>query len=180
MAPKHHVEPLLSEEQIQARITKLAELIAQDYAGKELMLVGVLDGGAMAAVDLGRALWKAGLQQVYKDYIGLSSYGDGTESTGNITMTKELKNSLLGRHVLVVDDIVDTGRSLQAVLRKIKSGDPASIATFAILSKPSRREVEVKIDYLGFEIPNTFVVGYGLDYEGMYRTMPGIGAVVFD
>ncbi len=112
MAPKHHVEPLFSEEQIQARITELATQIAQDYDGEELLLVGVLDGGAMAAVDLGRALWKAGLQQVLKDYIGLSSYGNGIESTGLITMTKELKNSLAGRHVLVVDDIVDTGRSL--------------------------------------------------------------------
>lgn len=180
MAPKHHIEPLFSEEQILTRIDELAKQIAQDYAGQELVLVGVLHGGATILTDLGRALWKAGLTNVYKDYIGISSYGSETESSGTITMSKELKNSVKGRVVLIIEDIVDTGHSLQAAIKTISAQTPAKLATFAILSKPSRREVEVQLDYVGFEIPNTFVVGYDLDYDEMYRTMPGIGKVVFD
>lgn len=180
MAPKHHVEPLFTEKQILARLEELAKQIAADYSGQELVLVGVLHGGATALADLGRALWRAGLTNVYKDYIGISSYGSETESSGTITISKELKNSVKGRVVLIVEDIVDTGRSLQAAITTISAQSPAKLITFATLSKPSRREVEVQLDYVGFEIPNTFVVGYDLDYDEMYRTMPGIGEVVFD
>ena len=180
MAPKHHIEPLFSEQQILARIDELAKQIAHDYADQELVLIGVLHGGATILTDLGRALWKAGMTNVYKDYIGISSYESGTESTGIINMSKELKNSVKGRAVLIVEDIVDTGRSLQAAITTISAQSPAKLATFAILSKPSRREIEVQLDYVGFEIPNTFVVGYDLDYDEMYRTMPGIGQVIFD
>lgn len=180
MVPKHHIEPLLSEEQILRRIDELAKQIAHDYVGEEIVLVGVLHGGATILTDLGRALWKAGHTNVYKDYIAISSYYGGTSSTGMIEMSKELKNSVKGRVVLIIEDIVDTGRSLEAAITTIKSNDPARVATLAFLSKPSRREVEVQLDYIGFEIPNTFVVGYDMDYDEMYRTMPGIGRVVFD
>lgn len=143
MAPKHHIKPLLSEEQILARIDELAHQIAADYKDQELVLVGVLHGGGTILTDLGRALWKAGMTNVYKDYIGISSYGSETESSGSITMSKELKNSVKGRVVIIVEDIVGTGRSLQAAITTVAAQSPAKLATFAILSKPSRREIEV-------------------------------------
>lgn len=180
MNPKHHVEPLITEEEIQTKITELAKQIAQDYAGRELVIIGVLHGGAVLLSDLGRALWRVGMKRVYKDYIGISSYGSSLESSGEAIVTKELKNPVENRDVLIVEDIVDTGRSMTATIAMIKKKMPASIATMALLSKPSRREVEVKLDYVGFEIPNKFVVGYDLDYEELYRTMPDIGVVVFE
>lgn len=181
MAKPHHVNILFSEEQIQARIAELAKQVALDYQGRELILVGILHGGAAIVTDFARELWKAGLTTtVYKDYIGVSSYESGVDSTGVIKLTKELKNPVKDRHVLVVEDIVDTGRSLDAAIKLLKTKGPASIESLVLLSKPSRREVEVEVKYVGWEIPNTFVVGYDLDYDEMYRTMPYIGEVVFE
>lgn len=181
MAKPHHVDTLFTEEQIRAKIVELARLVARDYADKELVLIGILHGGAALLTDFSRALWKAGLTTtVYKDYIGISSYESGVDSTGRVVFTKELKNSIKGKHVLIVEDIVDTGRSLSAALEILESKEPASVETMTLLSKPSRREIEVPIKYIGWEIPNTFVVGYDLDYDEMYRTMPYIGRVVFD
>lgn len=181
MAKPHHIDILYSEKELQEKIAELAQRVASDYAGKELVLIGILHGGAALLTDLGRALWKAGLTtSVYKDYIGVSSYESGVDSTGRVVFTKELKNSIKGRHVLIVEDIVDTGRSLASALDLLRTKEPASLETLALLSKPSRREVDVPIKYIGWEIPNTFVVGYDLDYDEMYRTMPYIGSVVFD
>ncbi len=181
MALPHHIEPMFSEEQIKSRIEELAHTVAKDYKDKELVLVGILHGGALVLSDFARALWKAGLTtNVYKDYIGISSYGSETASSGKAKLTKKLKNSIKGRHVLIVEDIVDTGRSLKAALSLIKKDKPLSIKTLALMSKAERREVEVPLEYIGFEIPDTFVVGYDLDYDEMYRTMPDIGRVVFD
>lgn len=181
MAKPHHVDILFSEEEIQEKIAELARAVAQDYKGCELVLIGILHGGAALLTDFARALWKAGLTTtVYKDYIGISSYESGVDSTGRVVFTKELKNSIKDRHVLIVEDIVDTGRSLTSATHILKNKEPKSLETLALLSKPSRREVEVAVKYIGWEIPNTFVVGYDLDYDEMYRTMPYIGSVVFD
>ncbi len=181
MAKPHHVDVLFTEEQIQNKIQELANVVASDYQGKELVLVGILHGGAALLTDFARALWRAGLTTtVYKDYIGISSYESGVDSTGRIVFTKELKNSIKGRHVLIVEDIVDTGRSLSSAIEILTAREPMSLETLALLSKPSRREVAVPVKYIGWEIPNTFVVGYDLDYDEMYRTMPYIGSVVFD
>ncbi len=180
MTKPHQVEVLFTETQIGERIAELATQVARDYQGQELVLVGILHGGAALMTDFARALWKAGLTTtVYKDYIGISSYGSKVESSGLTKITKELKNPIAGRHVLIIEDIVDTGRSLLAATELLRNKKPASLAALTLLSKPSRREVEVEIKYVGWEIPNTFVVGYDLDYDERYRTMPYIGRVVF-
>lgn len=181
MTRPHHVEPLFTESQIAERIRQVAELVAKDYKGEELILIGILHGGAALMTDFARELWKAGLTTtVYKDYIGISSYQSGTERSGEVLFTKELKNSIAGENVLIVEDIVDTGHSLSLALSVLSKLKPASLKTFSLLSKPSRRETLVPIEYIGWEIPNEFVVGYDLDYDEMYRTMPFIGKVVFD
>lgn len=172
---------MFDEEQIETRVNELAQQIANDYKDQELVLIGVLHGGAALLTDLSRALWKAGMTtNVYKDYLGISSYEGSTESNREPKFSKNLKNSIKGRNALIVEDIVDTGHSLLAVYNALQKLQPNSIKALALLSKPSRREVEVEIDYLGWEIPNEFVVGYDLDYDEMYRTMPYIGKVIFD
>lgn len=181
MALPHHVEPMFSAQHIEQRLRELAAQVAKDYQDKEIVLVGILHGGALVLSDFARELWNAGMTTtVYKDYIGISSYGSETKSGGKTKLTKKLKNSIKGRHVLIVEDIVDTGRSLETAIAQIKKDKPLSIKTLALMSKKERREVEVPLEYVGFEIPDTFVVGYDLDYDEMYRTMPYIGRVVFD
>lgn len=178
--PKHHTEPVIGEEEIRGRVRELASQIAKDYKGKKVTLVAVLSGGAVFAADMGRALWEAGLREVEVDYMAVESYGAGTESAGEPKITKDTKAPIAGRHVIVVEDIVDTGYSMQQLLSLLKSKEAASVAVLALLSKPSRRKVEVAIDYLGFEIPDVFVVGYGMDWGERYRTMPEIVKVVMD
>lgn len=180
MAKPHHVEALFSEEAIAKRIRELASEVARDYRGKEIVLVGILHGGAALLTDLSRELWKAGLTEVYKDYIALSSYAGGVASTGEVKVTKELKNSIEGKHVLIVEDIVDTGQSLAHARELLRQLKPASLGTLTLLSKPSRRSVDVLVEYVGWEIPNVFVVGYDLDYDERYRALPYIGKVIFD
>lgn len=181
MPKPHHIEPLFLEAQIAERISEVAVQVAIDYKGEELVLIGILHGGAALMTDFARALWKAGLTTtVYKDYIGISSYEGGTDSSGKVMFTKELKNSIRNKNVLIVEDIVDTGHSLSEALTVLKGLNPKSLKTFTLLSKPSRRMIEVPIEYIGWEIPNEFVVGYDLDYDEMYRTMPYIGKVVFE
>lgn len=181
MAKPHHIVPMFTEEEIEAKIADLAKTIAHDYKDKELVLIGILHGGAALLTDFARALWKAGLgTAVYKDYIGISSYESGVDSTGRVIFTKELKNSIKGRHILIVEDIVDTGRSLSSAIEILNAKKPKSLETLTLLSKPSRREIDVPVKYIGWEIPNKFVVGYDLDYDEMYRTMPCIAEVVFD
>jgi hypoxanthine phosphoribosyltransferase len=181
MTKPHHVVPLFSEAEIKAKVAELARTVAADYYGKELVLVGILHGGAALITDFARELWHAGLTTtVYKDYIGFSSYESGVDSTGVAKLTKELKNPIAGRDVLIVEDIVDTGRSLKEAIDLLNAKEPKSLESLALLSKPSRREVEVSVKYVGWEIPNTFVVGYDLDYNEIYRNMPYIGRVVFD
>lgn len=164
---------LLTEEQIQRRIAELGVQISADYSGKELHLIGVLRGAAMFMADLMRHL----TVPCSCDFIAIASYGMDTKSSGVVRILKDLDDSIQGKHVLIVEDIVDTGLTLNYILNLIRSRNPASVRVCALLDKPERRIVPVKIHYLGFTIPNCFVVGYGLDYAQKYRNLPYIGVL---
>jgi hypoxanthine phosphoribosyltransferase len=162
---------LISEQDIQQRITTLAAEIEQDYPrGAEIHLVGVLKGGFMFMADLIRAMSTG----VTLDFVALSSYGKGTTSSGEVMMLKDVESSLENRDVIVVEDIVDTGLTLAYVQDIFKRRAPRTIRTACLLSKPLRRKVDVHVDYVGFTIDDHFVVGYGLDYAQKYRNLPHI------
>lgn len=181
MSDSFKIVELFSEEQIKSRVIELAQEIAKDYPTQDIVLIGVMQGGTAFMSDLSRELWRVGMTtRVSEDYIGMSSYAGGTESRGEVTYTKNLARPIADRDVIVVEDIVDTGLTLKTVIDELSKLSPRSIKTVSLLSKPSKRKIEVKIDYLGFEIENHFVIGYGLDYEEKYRNMPYIGYVVFD
>jgi hypoxanthine phosphoribosyltransferase len=165
---------LLSEETIAIRIQELAAQISADYANvDDLVLIGVLKGAFIFLSDLVRNLTVT--HRV--DFIALSSYGRSTTSTGAVRLIMDTRTSILDRHVLIVEDIVDTGHTLEYLLRTFRARNPASLRTCTLLSKPERRQVEVPVDYLGFEIPDVWVVGYGLDYDDRFRTLPYIAAL---
>jgi len=167
-------EMLLTSEQIQERIGELARTIDQDYASMpELLLVGVLKGSVMFMVDLARAL----THPLALDFIAISSYGVATETSGVVRMLKDLDSDIGGRDVLIVEDIVDSGLTLAYLRESLLRRNPASLRICALLNKPERREADVELDYLGFDIPNHFVVGYGLDYAERYRNLPYIGVL---
>lgn len=166
------VEVLLSEEQIRARIAELGAAITHDYAGKPLKLVGVLKGSFMFMADLARAIDLP----LKVDFIGTSSY-QGTKSSGVVRITSDLSRPIEGEHVLLVEDIVDTGLTMKYLLENLETRRPDSVKVCALLHKPSRAQVKVPIDYKGFEIPDAFVVGYGLDWDGRLRNLPYIGTV---
>lgn len=162
---------LYSPEAIAARVKELGAQLSQDYADCEPLVVVVLKGSAIFASDLLRQLCIG----VQVDYIGTSSYGDATESSGHVRIVKDVGASLQGRHVIIIEDIVDTGLTLDYLLRTLKLREPASLKICALLDKPSRRKVEVPVDYIGFSIEDRFVIGYGLDYASRYRNLPYIG-----
>ncbi|UCH35087.1 MAG: hypoxanthine phosphoribosyltransferase [Armatimonadota bacterium] len=166
-------EVLLSAEQIQARVKEMAQQIATDYRGREPVLVGVLDGAVVFLADLMRALPIA----VRVDFVKWSSYGDATVSSGEVQVLKDLGSSIEGKHVLVVEDIVDTGLTLRYLLENFENRSVASLAVAALLDKPSRRKVDVKLDYVGFQVPDEFVVGYGLDLAQRYRNLPYVAVL---
>jgi hypoxanthine phosphoribosyltransferase len=162
---------LLSEAQIKQRIAALAAEIERDYpASEEIHLVAVLKGGFMFMADLVRAM----SERVTMDFMAVSSYAKGTTSSGQVRVLKDLDSNLEGRHVIVVEDIVDTGLTLHYLQDLLKARAPKSMKTACLLSKPSRRKVEVQVDYIGFTIEDHFVVGYGLDYAEKYRNLPYI------
>jgi hypoxanthine phosphoribosyltransferase len=162
---------LLSEAVIKARIASLAAEIERDYpASEEIHLVAVLKGGFMFMADLVRAM----SDRVTMDFMAVSSYAKGTTSSGQVRVLKDLDSNLEGRHVIVVEDIVDTGLTLHYLQDLLKARAPKSMKTACLLSKPSRRKVEVQVDYIGFTIEDHFVVGYGLDYAEKYRNLPYI------
>lgn len=163
---------LITEEQIAARVRRLTRAIQRDYAGRDLVIVSLLNGTVMFLADLIRQL----SLPLRLDFIGVSSYGDGTESR-ELVFTKELRLDVRGREVLLVDDILDTGKTLTAVLRKLRALKPKRIRTCVLLDKPERRVEHIRADYVGFTIPNEFVVGYGLDYAERYRNLPFIGVL---
>lgn len=164
---------LISEEELQAKIKELAERIDADYAGRDLLLVGVLKGAVMVMADIARAL----RLPVEMDWMAVSSYGAGTRSSGVVRVLKDLDTDIAGRHVLVVEDIIDSGLTLSWLLQNLESRNPASVEVCALLRKPEAVKVPIKVRYVGFDIPNEFVIGYGLDYAERYRNLPFIGTL---
>ena len=166
-------EILIDEERLQARIRELGREITADYAGRELLLVGVLKGAVFFMADLMRAI----TVPCEIDFMAISSYGASTDSSGVVRILKDLDINIEGRHVLVVEDIVDSGLTLSYLMRNLESREPASLEICALLTKPSRREIDVPVRYIGFEIPNRFVIGYGLDFAERYRNLPYVGVL---
>lgn len=162
---------LLSEEQLSQKIAELGEEISKDYQGKEIVAIRVLKGAILFMADLARAV----KVPMALDFMAVSSYGNGTSTSGTVRILKDLDNSIEGKHVLVVEDIIDSGVTLKYLLKNLKSRKPASIKLCTLLNKPERRRVEVDIDYCGFTVPDYFLVGYGLDYAEKYRNLPFIG-----
>ncbi|MGL5866278.1 MAG: hypoxanthine phosphoribosyltransferase, partial [Dermatophilaceae bacterium] len=156
---------LVTEEQIRTRLDELASVIAQEYDGRDLLLVGVLKGAVMVMADLMRALPVS----VPVDWMAVSSYGSGTKSSGVVRILKDLGTDITGRHVLIVEDIVDSGLTLSWIKANLESRNPASVEVCTLLRKPDAAKVEVDVKWVGFDIPNEFVVGYGLDYAEAYR-----------
>lgn len=166
--------PLIDAARIDARVAELARQIDADYAGAdEVLLIGVLRGAFIFLADLARRLQTPNRV----DFIALSSYGAGTVSSGEVRLIMDLKSAVAGRHLLIVEDIVDSGHTLDYLLRLLAAREPASLRSCALLRKLARREVEVEPDYLGFDIPDLWVVGYGLDHADHYRTLPYIGVI---
>lgn len=167
------LEVLISEDEIRTRIRELAGQISADYRGKTVHLVCVLKGAYTFLADLARFLEVP----VTMDFLGVASYGVGTTSSGEVRVTKDLDSGLEGRDVVIVEDIVDTGLTLRYLFNMLNSRRPRSLRVAALLSKPSRRIIDVRVDYVGFEIPDRFVVGYGLDLDEKYRNLPYVAAV---
>ena len=167
------IKVLISEEEVDARIRELGEKISKEYEGKQIHLICVLKGGVFFMCELAKRI----TVPVSMDFMCVGSYGDGTKSSGVVRLAKDLDESIENKEVLIVEDIIDSGRTLHYLIPVLKQRNPASIRLCALLNKPDRREVEVQIDYLGFDIPDEFVVGYGLDYAQKYRNLPFIGVV---
>ncbi len=161
-------EVVVSEEMIQKRVKELGEEISRDYEGKEPILVSILKGGVYFLADLTRAM---SIPHIV-DFMVISSYGDSRETSGIVRMVKDLKEDIRDRHVLLVEDIVDTGLTADYLVKTLQTREPSSIEICSVLSKPSQRKIEVDIKYLGFDIPDKFVVGYGLDHKQLYRHLP--------
>ena len=166
-------EVLVTAEQIDKRIAELAAEIDTKYAGKDLLLVGVLKGAVMFMADLSRAIQIP----VQMDWMAVSSYGSGTQSSGVVRILKDLDADVLGRHVLIVEDIIDSGLTLSWLISNLKARGAASVEIAALLRKPEAAKVEVDVMLVGFDIPNEFVVGYGLDYAERYRTLRGVAVL---
>ena len=171
------IKVLLSEEEVDARIQQVAAKISKDYAGKEVHLICVLKGGVFFTCELAKRI----TVPVTLDFMSVSSYGDDTKSSGVVKIVKDLDQPLIGKDVLIVEDIIDSGRTLIYLLKILEDRHPNSIRLCTLLDKPERRvKKDVKVDYCCFNIPDEFVVGYGLDYAQKYRNLPFIGVVEFD
>ena len=166
-------EVLLTHEQIQTRVAELGAQLAADYAGREPVLVSVLKGSIIFLADLVRAM----PVQVSIDLMELSSYGASTQSSGQVRILKDLSGPITGRDVIVVEDIIDTGLTLNYLLKYLRDRSPSSVTICCLLDKPARRLADIQIDYRGFTIPDRFVIGYGLDYDERYRNLPYIGVL---
>lgn len=168
------VKVMIPEEQVEERIKKLGEQISKDYAGKQIHLICVLKGGVFFMCELAKRI----TVPVTMDFMSVSSYGAGTKSSGIVKIVKDLDQSIEGRDVLVVEDIIDSGRTLSHLMKILNERKPSSICLCTLLDKPERREVDdVNVDYTGFQVPDEFVVGYGLDYDQLYRNLPYVGVV---
>jgi hypoxanthine phosphoribosyltransferase len=168
---RSRIYPLFNEEQIQRRVRELGEQITADYAGKDLVVIGLLNGVYPFFADLTRAIDL----DLDVNFMRVASYGNGLESTGEVRIITDMDKSIRGRHTLVIEDIVDTGLTLFKVRNLLMDREPASLKIVTLLDKPSRRRVNVPVDYIGFSIEDHFVVGYGLDLEGYLRNLPYVG-----
>ena len=164
---------IVTEEQLQTRIKELAAQVDKDYEGKDLLLVGVLKGAVMAVADFSRALQR----HVDMDWMAVSSYGSGTKSSGVVRILKDLDRDITGRNVLIIEDIVDSGLTLSWLKANLESRGVGSVEILSILRKPDAAKVEVDVEYVGFDIPKDFVIGYGLDFDEKYRNLPFIGVL---
>jgi hypoxanthine phosphoribosyltransferase len=164
---------LLTEEQIRTRLAELGEEISRDYAGRDLLLVAVLKGAFMALADLSRHI----TIPADMDFMAVSSYGDATKSSGVVRILKDLDREIAGRDVLIVEDIIDSGLTLDYLVRNLAVRSPASLKIATLLLKPGLQRVDLDVDYVGFEIPPDFVIGYGLDYYGQYRNLPFVAVL---
>jgi hypoxanthine phosphoribosyltransferase len=164
---------LLDEQKIAERIAEMGKKISQDYQGKDLLLIGVLKGAFIFLADLVRSIDLP----IALDFVAVSSYGHSTETTGVVRIIKDVDYPVTGKHILLVEDIVDSGLTLRYLAQVLAEQKPASLKICALLDKPERRKVSLDVDYVGFSIPNEFVVGYGLDYNGQYRNLPFVGAL---
>ncbi len=169
--PPEVEQVLITEQEIQTKVAELARQVDADYVGKEILLVGVLKGAVMVMADLARALETP----VSMEFMAVSSYGSSTSSSGVVRILKDLDREIEGKHVLVVEDIIDSGLTLNWLLRNMRSRGPASVEVCALLRKPDAAKVDVPVKYVGFEIPSVFVVGYGLDFAERYRDLPFVG-----
>jgi hypoxanthine phosphoribosyltransferase len=166
-------EIMIEQERLQARIRELGEEVSRDYAGRDLLLVGVLKGAVFFMADLMREL----TVPCEIDFMAISSYGAQTDSSGVVRILKDLDTNIAGRDVLVVEDIIDSGLTLSYLMRSLKARKPASLEVCALMTKPERREIDVPVRYVGFEIPNKFVIGYGLDFAERYRNLPYVAVL---
>ena len=167
------IRTLISEEKLRERIAELGRELTEDYAGKQPIVLGVLKGSFLFMADLVREMDIP----LSVEFLGVSSYGGGTETTGEVRVTLDLREPIAGRHVIVAEDIVDTGLTLTYVMNMLKNRQPASLKLCCLLNKPERRRIEINPDYVGFTIPNEFVVGYGLDVDELFRNLPYIGVL---
>ena len=168
-----HIRVLLSEEEVNERIRAIGEQISKDYAGKEIHMICVLKGGVFFMCELAKRI----SVPVSLDFMAVSSYGGDTKSSGVVKIVKDLDENIQGKDVLVVEDIVDSGRTLSCLMELLRERGPASLQLCTLLDKPDRRVIPVEVNYTGFTIPDEFVVGYGLDYAQKYRNLPYIGVV---
>jgi len=166
-------EVLVDEEALAARVAELGAEVSADYVGRDLLLIGVLKGAVFFMADLMRSI----TVPCEIDFMAISSYGASTDSSGVVRILKDLDINIEGRHVLVVEDIIDSGLTLSYLVRNLESREPATLEVCALLTKPERREIEVEVRYVGFEIPNRFVIGYGLDFAERYRNLPYVGVL---
>ncbi len=166
-------EILIEQDALQARIVELGEEVSADYTGRDLLLIGVLKGAVFFLSDLMRRL----TVPCEIDFMAISSYGAATDSSGVVRILKDLDINIEGRHVLIVEDIIDSGLTLSYLLRNLEARQPATLEVCALLTKPARRELDVPVRYVGFEIPNRFVIGYGLDFAERYRNLPYVGVL---
>lgn len=170
------ISVLLSEEEVDARIKAIGEQISKDYEGKQIHMICVLKGGTFFMCELAKRI----SVPVSLDFMAVSSYGSDTKSSGVVKIVKDLDEAIQGKDVLVIEDIVDSGRTLSYLMEMLRDRKPASLKLCTLLDKPDRRVIEVPVDYTGFQIPDEFVVGYGLDYDQKYRNLPYIGIVSFE
>lgn len=173
---KHHVKEMLTEDAVNKRIRELGEKISEDYEGQEIRMICVLKGGSFFMCELAKRI----SVPVSIDFMSVSSYGGDTKSSGVVKIVKDLDESITGKDVLVVEDIIDSGRTLSYLMAMLRDRGPKSLKLCTLLDKPDRRVIDVKVDYTGFEIPDEFVVGYGLDYDQLYRNLPYIGMIEFE